>query len=137
METEQYKRRHKQYEKKKNKRPELAAVLNNLDIFLKSLNSGKKPKPFVYGFLHSEPVGIIAIDQKGSGVNIAETRLYVYPDTETETLYLVTLGDKSTQRDDIKDCKTFARNAEATSHTGESHDHDRERDQEGGRGRES
>ena len=104
LKTDHYLRRYKRYDKKK--RDELKAVLNNLDIFLKALNSGKKPKPFLYGFLHSEPCDVIAIDQTG-GPKVAVTRLYVYPDLETETLYLLTLGDKSTQADDIQDCRNF------------------------------
>ena len=87
-------------------------MLNNLDVFLKSLQSGKSPKPFVYGFLHSEPSGVISIDQTGGG-KLAATRLYVYPDVDTETLYLLTLGDKQTQPDDILDCKAFVKQIKA------------------------
>jgi hypothetical protein len=72
-----------------------------------SLNAGSRPKPFCFGFLHSEPEDVIAIDQKGHGRNLAETRLYVYPDTESETLYLLTVGDKPSQGDDIENCKRF------------------------------
>jgi len=104
LRTDEYSRRYKSYDKKK--KNELKAVLNNLDIFLKALNSGKKPKPLLYGFLHGEPCDVIAIDQTG-GPKVAATRLYVYPDLQTETLYLLTLGDKATQHDDIQNCRRF------------------------------
>ena len=106
LKTDQYERRLKRYHKKKH--AQSMAVLNNLDIFLKALNSGKPPKPLIYGFLHGEPSDVIAIDQTG-GVKLAETRLYVYPDRETETLYLLTIGDKQTQAEDIRDCMAFVK----------------------------
>jgi hypothetical protein len=137
LKTDQYLRRHKRYDKKK--KNELLAVLNNLDIFLKSLHSGKKPKPLIYGFLHGEPSDVIAIDQTG-GAKLAATRLYVYPDAETETLYLLTLGDKSTQGADIRDCKRFVQQIKADPNCGRARDHeydeesDEESDEEEGEG---
>jgi hypothetical protein len=53
IKTEEFERRHKKYAKKK--KNQLAAVLDNLDILLASLNAGRKLKPFVYGFMHPEP----------------------------------------------------------------------------------
>ena len=82
---------------------------------MSSLQSGKSPKPFVYGFLHSEPSDIIAIDQKGAGSKLAATRLYVYPDTVTDTLYLLTIGDKPSQSVAIQDCKRFVAQIKAGS----------------------
>jgi hypothetical protein len=95
-------------------------------IFLDA-NSGKKPKPLIYGFLHSEPSGVIAIDQTG-GRKVKATRLYVYPDVETETLYLLTLGDKSTQDDDIQDCRRFVKQIKADPHRGSKGDENDEHD---------
>lgn len=106
MRTDHYDRRFKRYAKKK--QDELAAVLNNLEVFQKSLQSGKPPKPLVYSFLHGEPSEVIAVTQ-GTKSNLAATRLYIYVDTASETVYLLTLGDKSTQRDDIQDCKRFVK----------------------------
>jgi hypothetical protein len=131
LKTDHYPRRYKRYDKKKKK--ELAAVLNNLDIFLKSLHSGKKPKPLIYGFLHGEPSDVIAIDQTG-GTKLAEIRLYVYPDAETETLYLLTLGDKSTQSDDIQDCKAFVKYIKADPNGGGTGDDGNDHDEEEGDG---
>jgi hypothetical protein len=104
LKTEEYLRRYKRYDKKNNR--ELKAVLNNLDRFLNVLNSGKNPKPPVYAFLHPEPSDVMAVTQ-GGNVNLMETRLYVYPDMEMETLYLLTIGNKKTQHDDIQLCKGY------------------------------
>jgi len=112
LRTEEFERRQKKYAKKK--KNELMAVLNNLDIFLASLQAGRKPRPFAYGFLHSEPGDVIAIDQKGAGSSLAATRLYLYAAVEAETLYLLTIGDKSSQSDDIANCKRWARQIKDT-----------------------
>ena len=104
--TDEFERRKKRYEKKHPR--ELAAVLDNLDTYFKVLVSGTKPKQAVFGFVHAEPGDVVAIDQKGGGASLAQTRLYVYPDVTRETLYLITLGDKKSQRDDIAVCKDFA-----------------------------
>lgn len=51
--------------------------------------------------------GIVAIEQKGGGKNLAETRLYVYPDVDAEILYLFTIGDKKSQKTDVKTCQGY------------------------------
>ena len=105
--VDEYERRRKRYQKD---RPnELLAVLDNLDTYHKSLDMGAEPLRRVHGFMHIEPSGVIAIDQKGGGRYLAQTRLYVYPDTETETLYVITLGDKQSQRQDIQTCREFVK----------------------------
>ena len=76
--TDEYERRQKQYQKKHPR--ELMAVLDNLDTYHKTLNSGVKPKQAIFGFIHAEPLDVVAIDQKGGGAKLAQTRLYVYPD---------------------------------------------------------
>lgn len=103
--TDEYQRRHKRYVK--NHPRELQAVLDNLDTYFKSLEAGVKPLQIKHGFMHHEPLGVVAIDQKGGGKNLAQTRLYVYADTETVTLYVITLGDKGSQQDDIRTSREF------------------------------
>ena len=103
--TDEYEKRKKHYEKKH--RRELMAVLDNLDTYHKTLNNGVKPKQAVFGFTHAEPCDVVAIDQKGGGGNLAQARLYVFPDAIRKVLYLITLGDKKSQRDDIALCKAF------------------------------
>jgi hypothetical protein len=87
----------------------LAAVLDNLDTYHKALIGGTKPKQAtaLFGFIHAEPFDVVAVTEKGQGPALAATRPYVYPDSERDTLYLITLGDKKSQRDDIKVCKDF------------------------------
>jgi len=103
--TDDYERRHRWYEKKR--RSELTAVLDNPDTYFKTRVAGVKPLQIKAGFIHSEPLGVMAIDQRGGGRNLAETRLYVYPDVESEILYVITLGDKNSQRQDLALCREF------------------------------
>lgn len=100
-----YVRRHKRFEKKRPR--ELKATLGNLAKFLASLNAGARAFQIKAGFVHHEPDGVIAISQQGGGGNLAETRLYTFPNGQTETLHLITLGDKSTQQADIRFCSEF------------------------------
>lgn len=105
--TDEFERRRKRYAKKRGR--ELRAVRGNLDVFVESLNEGAKPQQAKFGFIHPEPLGVLAIDQKGGGKNLAETRLYVFPDEAGRVLYAITLGDKQSQGDDIETCKQFVR----------------------------
>ena len=55
--------RFKRFQKK---HPEEAkAVLNNLDTYFKALCVGANPVNIQAGFIHHEPEGIKALDQKG------------------------------------------------------------------------
>lgn len=90
------------------KRPsELAAVIRNLDRYMALLEVSKNSMCLQGGYLHKEPMGVIAVDQKGSGPNLQETRLYVYPDDEMKTVYLLKIGGKAAQHSDIECCKRF------------------------------
>jgi len=104
--TDEYAARVKRFEKKHDR--ELIAVLINLDQYHKALNEGAKPLQVHFGFMHTEPMGVIAIDQKGGGKSLMQTRLYVYPEVEHRVLHLITLGDKNTQRLDIAFCREYA-----------------------------
>lgn len=75
--TTQWPKDVKHYEKKHPN--ELAAVLRNLKRFLALLEIAPNCKAVQAGFLHNEPKGIVAVDQKGGGGNLQETRLYTYP----------------------------------------------------------
>lgn len=116
--TEKYKRDQRWYEKKR--RRELEAVLDNLDSYVEALQLGTHPLQVKAGFIHPEPHGVVAIDQKGGRKSLAETRLYVYPDTNSKVLYLIALGDKNTQKADIKLCNDMV--AELRKGTAEDHD---------------
>ena len=103
--TDEFARALKRYQKK---RPnELSAVLNNLDTYFETLKLVGTPLQVKAGFIHNEPNGIIAVDQKGGGQKgtLKQTRLYVFPDTEKGILHLLTIGDKQSQKQDIKNCR--------------------------------
>lgn len=91
------------------KRPdELAAVLANLKRYETYLRASKNSKSVQAGFLHFEPMGCVAIDQKGvSKAKLQETRLYIFADDSTNTIHLITIGDKDAQQDDIQYCKEY------------------------------
>lgn len=103
--SDEYLRRHKKFEKKHPK--ELEAVLRNFHTVFETLQAGAKPAQVRYGFIHTEPRGVLAVDQ-GGGVGLRQTRLYFYPNTKTNRLHLITIGDKNTQKDDIEYCKRYA-----------------------------
>ena len=105
--TTGWERDHKHYAKK---RPnELAAVLRNLDRYMKLLAVAKNSKAVQAGYLHPEPCGVLAVDQRGGGANLQETRLYTYADDDTRTVYLIAIGDKDAQHADVEYCKSFVK----------------------------
>lgn len=85
-------------------RRELKNLLVNLQIYLDALNAGGIPIQIQRGFIHQEPHGVLAIDQRGEGSGLKEFRLYLYPDSALQKLYLLALGDKNTQKSDIALC---------------------------------
>ena len=101
--SEEFKRRLKQFGKKHP--DELAAMLDNLDTYLQTLQAGVNPMQIRHGFIHRETHGAIAIDQKGAKGKPKQTRLYVYPDPTSQILYAITIGDKQSQRDDNSTCR--------------------------------
>lgn len=103
--TDDFERRLRQFEKKNPR--ELAAVLENLQRYLEALNECDRPETIKFGFIHHEPKGVKAIDQKGGGNKLKQTRLYTYAYLEDQTVHLITLGDKKTQRADIKLSENF------------------------------
>ena len=91
------------------KRPaELTAVQRNLQRYLDLLNAAPNSKAVQAGFLHREPAGVIAVDQKGGGANLAETRLYTLADDSAKVLHLIVIGDKGSQANDIQISREFA-----------------------------
>jgi hypothetical protein len=97
--------RFRKYQKKHSN--ETAAVLNNLDTYVRTLNMGVKPELIQASFIHREPQGVVAIDQKGVKGSPRQTRLYVYALVASTALYLITIGDKNSQKRDIQDCRQY------------------------------
>lgn len=106
--TDRFEARYKRFEKK---HPgELKALLSNLERFKGAVEAGIPPH-FVEGnFIHNEPDGIKAIDQRGAyGKGLKECRLYLWACEEDLVLHLLSIGDKSTQRKDIPQCQKEVR----------------------------
>ncbi len=114
--TEKYDRVYKYYEKK---HPlELGAVINNLSAYLQALKVGTHPQFIQAGYIHHESAGIKALDQKGSGKKrkLQQTRLYIYPELEKKALYLISIGDKTSQKADIKEAVKFVEALKGEEH---------------------
>lgn len=98
--TARFERDRVHYEKKHPR--ELDACLRNTLLrYLPMLKAAPNPRAIHAGFLHPEPGGVVAVDQKGGGGNLRETRLYTFAEKSTRILHLLLLGDKSTQRRDL------------------------------------
>jgi hypothetical protein len=83
-------------------------MLSNLETFFRALQEGTNPMRITLGFIHHEPAGVKAIDQKGSSSKKpAQTRLYVYPEEQRKILHLITVGDKTNQGKDVNYAKRF------------------------------
>ena len=88
---------------------EAASVLTNLESYLTSLRLSRSPLTVKLGFLHSEPEGMKALDQGKIKGKPIQTRLYVYPDIETSTLHVISIGTKQDQSGDISECREYVR----------------------------
>jgi hypothetical protein len=97
--------RFKRFQKK---HPEEAkAVSNNLDTYFNTLCLGVNPTNIQDGFVHHEPDGIKALDQKGGKGKMMQSRLYVFPEEEAKILHVVSIGTKSDQSGDISECRDY------------------------------
>jgi hypothetical protein len=104
--ADDFKPRWNRFQKKH--RSEAEAMAKNLDKYFKALSAGVHPMQIGGGFIHAEPKGIKALDQKGSATpKPTQTRLYIYPEIERGLLHIVTVGTKSDQRGDIKTVEAY------------------------------
>ena len=99
--------RFKRFEKKH--REEAKAVLDNLDTYFNALEKGSNPINIKAGFIHNEPEGIKAFDQKGGKGKLMQTRLYTHPDSTTMILHVISIGTKVDQKSNIKECQDYIR----------------------------
>ena len=84
------------------KRPaELAAVIRNLERYMALLPRSPCARSVHAGFIHPEPHGMVAIDQRGGAGRLQETRLYCYAHSGSRTVHLLGIGDKSSQSADL------------------------------------
>ena len=107
-EADGYRAKLKRYTKKH--RTSTVQALENLNRYLKSLNLGTKPMQIRAGWIHPEPQFVFALDETGEKYNVHPIRLYVHPEIDTKTLWVITIGDKETQkRLDIPHCTEFVK----------------------------
>ena len=99
QEHNEFKRDYKWYAKKRPR--ELAAVFANFKRLEKMINSCQHRQLTVAGFIHPEPLGIWALDQRGSMGNLQATRLYCYVESSRKNIYLLAIGSKDSQSADI------------------------------------
>jgi hypothetical protein len=83
---------------------EYDSLFANLEKIMRLLRAGSKFGSFSVGFFRSEGDGVYRIGQ--TGVRSAkESRLYVYPDAPKNIMYVLAVGDKDSQQDDINEAK--------------------------------
>lgn len=88
---------------------EVQNMLLNLDQYVKALQTGARPLNIRPGYIHIEQAGVVAIDQRGKGKGLKQFRLYVYPDEDSKTLHVLTVGDKKSQPNDVKAVSAFVK----------------------------
>lgn len=86
---------------------ETKAVLERLETYKETLNMCDEPQKVIFGWLHPEPLGVKAITQQGKGASLKATRLYIYAEKESHKIRVITIGDKKTQKEDIKLCENY------------------------------
>jgi hypothetical protein len=99
QEHPEFRRDYKWYAKKRPR--ELAAVVANFKRLQNMLNLYQHPQLIVAGFIHPEPLGVWALDQRGSMGNLQATRLYCYAESSRKNIHLLAIGSKDSQSADI------------------------------------
>src|SRR5688572_16924829 len=83
---------------------EYASLFANLDKIMGLLKSGNKVGGFNVNFFRSEGGGVYRIGQTGVP-SAKESRLYLYPDNDTRVMYIIDIGTKDAQQEDINKAK--------------------------------
>jgi len=92
---------------------EYASLFANLDKIMGLLAAGQKPGSFQVGFFRSEREGVYRIGQTGVP-SAKESRLYVYPDEQNRIMYVLNIGTKEGQAEDINEAHRTARSLKPT-----------------------
>ncbi len=94
-----------QFKKFHKKHPaEYSSCFANLSKVKSLLDSGYKLKSFKLGFFRSEGGELYRVGQSGIAGS-KETRLYVYLYECEQTIYVLSIGTKESQQQDIKNAK--------------------------------
>jgi hypothetical protein len=86
---------------------EFASLFANLDRIVRHLNGGAKVGGFQMGYFRSEGEGVYRIGQTAVQ-HAKESRLYIFPNQSNQTIYILTVGTKDRQPDDINEAKAMA-----------------------------
>lgn len=89
---------------------ELRAVASNLKTLILAVEAGTKSEQLKsFGFVHSEPLGILAITEQGCNKKTKRKaiRLYIFIDDVRSEICVMLLGDKSRQSNDIALCRKY------------------------------
>lgn len=81
---------------------ELDECLEHLEYYYDSIEQGQNPLQVEGSFVRGEGKGLVALSNS-SGKHQLATRLYVYAHVVGKTLHVISVGDKSSQKQDIKD----------------------------------
>ena len=104
----------KKFEKFAADRPrEFASLFANLDRIVRHLNGGAKVGGFQMGYFRSEGEGVYRIGQTAVQ-HAKESRLYIFPSQSNQTIYILTVGTKDRQPEDINEAKAIADQIKAT-----------------------
>jgi hypothetical protein len=87
---------------------EYESLFANLDKVFKVLSSGHKLNTFKFGFFRSEGEGVYRIGQTAVRSS-QESRLYIFPDETSKTIYMLGIGGKNGQSEDIQQAKELRR----------------------------
>lgn len=98
--------RFKEYNRKHPR--EYASCFSNLTQLLTLLQQFGGVKGFQVGHVRSEGRGVYRIGQTGVK-HARETRLYVHIDETARVVRVLTIGDKDSQSDDIRQCHSMTK----------------------------
>lgn len=95
---------------RKNHEKEYVSCFSNLEKIIGLLNSGKSVALLANNpsFFRSEGGGLFRIGQT-CVIGAKESRLYVYPDETTKAMFILDIGTKENQQQDIITAKTTIR----------------------------
>jgi hypothetical protein len=85
---------------------EYESLFANLDRVLLYLRQGNKMGSFQIAFFRSEGGGVYRIGQTRVA-SAQESRLYVFPNQDNQTMYSLTIGTKDGQTEDINEAKVM------------------------------
>lgn len=92
----------------KQHRDEALQCFTNLERFLNHLNEyNPENTAFVTGIVRQEGGGLVAADTRGLDGSHRVSRLYAWPCKTNRTIYILRIGDKDTQTNDIRECRSL------------------------------